>query len=167
MSPNKFNQPKKRSNWNFLIYCLILITFIFSLVHYGLYLEDHETELESFYLNNGSEEFGYKRTVMGAYAGEFEKGFENGFYMIHNTQKIPVFYLDGYSFVDSPSRYVQPSYGEVAVYGYVTDKAIYALSINNHDYNYILYFVSFFAGLFVLALFFREWKITWRGFKSA
>lgn len=161
------NKPRKKCSWKILVYFLILITFIFSLVHYGLYLGDKEKVLGSFYLNNGSEEFGYKRTVMGAYAGEFENIPEKGFYMMHNTEKIPVFYLSDYTFVDSLFGYVLPRYGEVEVYGYVTDTAIYALSIHNHDYNYVLYFLSFCVGIFILAVFFREWEITRRGFEHA
>ncbi len=156
----------KKSVWKYFIYFLILIPFIFSLFHYGLYFGDKEKTLEHFYLKDGSEEFGYKRTVMGAYAGEFESDPKTGFYLLHNTKKIPVFYLENY-FVDYPNSYTPPKYGEVAVYGYKTNEAIYALSIHNYNYNYVLYFISFFAGLFILAFFFREWKITWRGFENA
>ncbi|HLD72424.1 MAG TPA: hypothetical protein VJA23_02465 [Candidatus Nanoarchaeia archaeon] len=170
-------EPKPNCILNGLIYLLILITFVISLYHYNFYLSTEDRPIGSFDLNNGSQEIGYKRTVMGAYAGELGDGsrndLEKGFYLTHNTKRIPVFFLDGYSFMDSSSldpatsSYVPPRYGEVAVYGYRTKEAIYALSINNHDYNYIIYVLSFFAGLFVLAFFFREWKITWRGFENA
>lgn len=148
----------KKSVWKYLVYFLIQITFIFSLVHYGLYLRDNEKVLESFYLDNGREEFGYKRTVMGAYAGELEGGLRNGFYLMHNTKKMLVFYSEDY---------MPHQYGEVAVYGYITNEAIYALSVHNYNYNYVLYFISFFSGLFILAFFFREWKMTRRGFENA
>ena len=70
-------EPKPNCILNGLIYLLILITFVISLYHYNFYLSTEDRPIGSFDLNNGSQEIGYKRTVMGAYAGELGDGSRN------------------------------------------------------------------------------------------
>ena len=62
----------------------------------------------------------------------------------------------------------RPKYGQVTFLGYYKKEGfIQATAIRYSNYNYGKYVFSF-IGLFILLfIFFREWKITSRGFKDA
>jgi len=47
------------------------------------------------------------------------------------------------------------------------DGIIELIDYHNYNYNYFLYGVSIFALIIFIIIFFREWKVTWRGFKDA
>ena len=62
----------------------------------------------------------------------------------------------------------RPILGETVVYvHYRKDGVIELIDYHNYNYNYLLYGVSFIALLIFIMIFFKEWKITWRGFKDA
>lgn len=62
----------------------------------------------------------------------------------------------------------RPVLGETAVFlNYRKDGIIELVDYHNYNCNYVLYFVSFFAIIISIIIFFREWKITARGFKDA
>jgi len=59
-------------------------------------------------------------------------------------------------------------YGETVVHVISRgDGTFEGLDYHNYDYNYVLYVISFVAFVIFLVLFFREWKLTFRGFKDA
>ena len=58
--------------------------------------------------------------------------------------------------------------GETVLYvEYKKDGNIVMIDYHNYNYNYILYAISFLAVVVFVFLFFKEWKITSRGFKNA
>ncbi len=62
----------------------------------------------------------------------------------------------------------RPVLGETAVFlDYRKDGIIELIDYHNYNYNYLLYVVSFFAIIIFIIIFFKEWKITPRGFKDA
>ncbi len=59
-------------------------------------------------------------------------------------------------------------YGETVVHVlWRKNGTIEGLAYHNYDYNYVLYLFSFIALLMFLIIFFREWKLTSRGFENA
>ena len=61
-----------------------------------------------------------------------------------------------------------PVLGETVVYlNFRKDGIIEMIDYHNYNYNYILYILSFFALVWFVIIFFREWKITRRGFENA
>lgn len=61
----------------------------------------------------------------------------------------------------------RPKYGETIVYLHYTYEGIELINFHNYNYNYVLYGVSIIALIIFVIIFFMEWKITLRGFKSA
>ena len=58
--------------------------------------------------------------------------------------------------------------GETVLYlDYRKDGRIVMIDYHNYNYNYILYAISFLAVMIFVFLFFKEWKLTRRGFKNA
>ena len=59
-------------------------------------------------------------------------------------------------------------YGETVVHVIYREKGVVeGVDYHNYDYNYILYVVSFFSLFVLLFVFFKEWKLTLRGFEDA
>lgn len=48
--------------------------------------------------------------------------------------------------------------------GYSQEYYIEVSEYWNNDYNYVKYIISFFALIYVIILFFKEWKVTIKGF---
>jgi len=136
-----------------LWYFLVLVLLIVTLFHYN-----------SVYVNNGKkfemiehpEKYhGITKQFMGKYGGSFN----GGFYLKYNEQLVPIHYSEEYS---------PPHFGNVLVYGTFNKEGyVEAIGVHNYQYNYIIYLISLIAFLFVVWLFFKEWKIISRGFKSA
>jgi len=95
---------------------------------------------------------GITKQIMGKYV----KTTNYGFILNYNGQQMPILY----DYAHNP-----PKYGEILVYGtFQNDGTIQALEVHNYDYNYIIYLISFIAFLFIVQLFFKEWKLTKKGF---
>ena len=63
---------------------------------------------------------------------------------------------------------IKAKYGETVVHARrLKNGDIIGIDYHNYDYNYLLYFLSFIAFIIFLAIFFKEWKITLRGFEDA
>ena len=61
-----------------------------------------------------------------------------------------------------------PVFGQTAAFlDFRKDGTIKLIDYHNYNYNYLLYIMSFFALIVFLIIFFKEWKITLRGFKNA
>ena len=59
-------------------------------------------------------------------------------------------------------------YGESAVFlSYNKDGRIEMIDYHNYDYNYLVYAISFLALIVFIVIFFKEWRITSRGFVNA
>jgi hypothetical protein len=59
-------------------------------------------------------------------------------------------------------------YGETVLFiDFRGDGVMELINHHNYDYNYLLYIISFFAFLVFLFIFFKEWRITIRGFENA
>ena len=90
--------------------------------------------------------------------GIYSSSFPGGFFLIYNHQKVKVF---------TAQPYDPPRFGETEVSGiFHTDGSIQAVMVHSYNYNYFLYFFSFFAGIFVLLTFRQEWKITFHGIEE-
>ena len=62
----------------------------------------------------------------------------------------------------------KPVYGETLVFlNFRKDGIIELIDYHNYNYNYFLYIISIFAFSIFIIIFFKEWKITARGFKDA
>ena len=91
---------------------------------------------------------------MGVYSGSFP----GGFFLTYNHQKVKII---------TTRPYDPPRFGETMVYGtFHPDGTIQAAAVHNYNYNYFLYFFSFFAGIFVLFIFHQEWRITLHGIEE-
>ena len=59
-------------------------------------------------------------------------------------------------------------YGEIVVHVISKkDRIVEGINYHNYDYNYLLYIVSFFAFVIFVIIFFKEWKLTLKGFENA
>ncbi len=135
--------------WYFVAVLLLLVT----LFHY------HLVYLVSFtigdFFAHPAQYAGINKSLTGPYGGPAD----GGFYLIYNQRAARIYY---------DQQYTPPRLGEVNLYGELqADGSLRALRVHNYNYNYVLYVLSFFAGLGTLIFFFHEWKITRKGFKHA
>jgi len=145
---------KKRKPLSVIGYLLVVLVLLITLVHYSLVYGTNTFTIHDF-LQNPHSYAGSSKNIMASY----HNSFDGGFVVNYNNELITIFY---------DQEYIPPRYGEVLVYGILQrDGTVKAVGVHNYNYNYILYIVSFLAGIFVLALFLKEWKITGRGFESA
>ena len=80
------------------------------------------------------------------------------------------FYFDaGGEYIKVFGKNIQkPVLGETVLYlDYRKDGNIAMMDYHNYNYNYVLYAISFLAVVVFVFLFFKEWKLTRRGFKNA
>ncbi len=143
---------KRILNWT--VYLLVLGIFVLSMINY--YLIEGEGSLAVInFMQDPIKYAGQTREIMGSYL----EPTENGFIMLYNTQPLRIHY---------EAEYTPPRYGQVLVYGTLReDGTIDAIGVHNYNYNYWIYATSFLAGLYVLKVFFNEWKITRRGIENA
>ncbi len=131
---------------------LILLTLIISLVYFQ---EVYSSTSISNFKQNPETYSGDYKSVMGKYQGKTE----GGFILLFNGKEV---------MVKTDSNHIKPKWGEVLVYGELQeDGTIKAIGIHNYDYNYLIYFFSFIAGIVVLIWFFKDWRLTRRGFENA
>src|SRR3989344_6385455 len=133
-------------------YFLVLVLLIVTLFHYNsVYLDNKKFDM----ISNPEKYHGINKQFMGKYG----ESFNGGFYLVYNEQLVPIHYSEEYS---------PPHFGNVLVYGTFNKEGyVEAIGVHNYQYNYIIYLISLIAFLFVVWLFFKEWKIISRGFKSA
>lgn len=154
-------------------YVLAILLFITTLAHYAVTYHNRFTIGDV--LASPASYVGMNLSVTGPYGGSDFGSVESSavgkgtiatagskaagsFYVIYNQKPVSVYYNQ---------TYIPPHWGEVSVYGTVqADGSLYARRIHNYNYNYLLYFLSFFAGGGVLLFFLHEWKITWRGIRE-
>lgn len=129
-----------------LLYLLVLCLFVASVFHYNLVLGNKNFTTDKYFEDPRGLQ-GTKKTFVGPYAGPSREGF----LMVYNKENIPIHYK---------GEFTPPRYGEIVVYGAVNEEGeIEALGVHNYNYNYVLYILSFITGIFVLVVFFSEWKI--------
>jgi len=134
-------------------YLLVLVLLIITLFHFSSVYAGNEDKFDM--ISNPEKYPGVTKQFMGDYGGSFN----GGFYLAYNEQIIPIHYSEEYS---------PPHFGNILVYGTFNKEGyVEAIGIHNYDYNYVIYFISLIAFFFGVWLFFKEWKITYRGFKSA
>ena|SRR3989344_9053241 len=134
--------------WYFLLFVLITILFFYGNVMDKSYGED-AFNLDN-YLKNPQKYGDYKGQVFGKITGINQ----DSFYI--NSLKV------------SGSGIIKPVYGETVLFlDFKKDGIIKLIDYHNYNYNYFLYVISFFAFVVFIVIFFKEWKITLRGFKDA
>ncbi len=132
----------------------MICLFVLTLLHF-----QSGTETKKFFTKKFSQQPEKLDGVIKTFLAPYGEPSEEGFSIIYNKQKISVHYQ---------KEHEPPRFGEIGVHGVVKKEGhIQALAVHNYDYNYVIYILSFLAGIFVLACFLKEWKITRRGIESA
>ena len=135
-------------------YLLVLCTLIITLTHY-YYAFSVGFFTATNFLDDPPKYHGEIKSTMGPYGGSFD----GGFFLIYNKEPIKIMY---------DQEYTPPRYGEVLVHGKLHREGyIEAIGVHNYDYYYLFYILSLIAGIIVIVLFLKEWKMTWRVFKNA
>ncbi len=135
-------------------YILILLLLVVSVAYHYITIAKPLLPTSGF-IENPQLYDGLTRAVLGIYAGPSPEGF----ILQYNQRLIPVQYQE---------EVRPPRYGQILIYGtFHREGYIEAQQVHNYNYNYIIYFISFLTFLFVLALFFSEWKISTGGIESA
>lgn len=131
-------------------YLLTIILTLVTLLHYSI-INKNEFTMNDFF-KNPAQFAGQYRSITGPFVAQTEEGF----FMEYNKHPFLVHYAEPYS---------PPRLGEVSVYGTLNeDGSVTALRIHNYDYNYLLYVLSFIAGVSVIIYFLWDWEITLTGF---
>lgn len=135
--------------WYFIIF-LIVIT----LALYGNLIKTNKLPSSRDYLLNPSKYGGYE----GEYFGKIINISEDYFYIRVPSTDLKVI----------GSGIKKPVLGESTFLLYFgRDGFIKLIDYHNYNYNYLLYLFSGFAFIIFLIIFFKEWRITKRGFKDA
>ena len=143
-------QPKNLKIVYRVAYVLTLILTLVTLFHYSM-INKNEFTMGDF-IENPAQFAGHYRSITGPFVAQTN----DGFFIEFNKHHFQVYYAEPYT---------PPVLGEVSIYGMLNkDGSITAWRVHNYDYNYILYVLSFFAGISVILYFFSEWKMTARGF---
>lgn len=135
-------------------YVLLFILIVGLLLYENIYYSMGDIFSLDKYLNNPEK--------YGAYKGQ-------PFGRIINISQ-DHFYFDGgglpFKVIGSGVR--KAVYGETILFlNFRKDGIIELIDYHNYNYNHLLYILSFIAFIIFLILFFKEWKITFRGFKDA
>lgn len=128
------------------------------LVSFWLYHNLHHSNPErSFNLRN------YTQNPQ-KFAGQYEQFGK----IINISQDHFYFSAGGESIKVFGSGIKTPVYGETVIFvDYRKDGRIELIDYHNYNYNYILYALSLLALIIFIVIFFREWRITLRGFRDA
>lgn len=137
------------------LYVLVLFALLLSLLHYRVvFTKTSDPFTFKKFLDHPEKYAGLTVSAMGPYGGSFP----GGFFVIHNTLPIKVYYEQVHR---------SPRFGEVLARGTLhADGSLHAKQVHNYDYNYVWYALSFLTGMVVLVYFFKEWKCTLRGFEE-
>ncbi len=132
---------------------VILMLFLFAYDNYFTNNRSKNNFTVNNYLANPKEYGGLQLEALGV-IGNIS---ENYFYFDMGGRSIKVF----------GSGIKRPVLGETLVFlDYRKDGVIKLIDYHNYNFNYVLYAVSFLSVIIFILIFFKEWKITLRGFKS-
>jgi len=134
------------------VYLLVIAALIFLMLYSLINYHRHYPSLDTFYNEPGK--------YAGARAencGMMVDKTNDGFILRAGVNKILVRYNQ------TSLRY--PLLGTVCVLGTYNDGFIHAEAVRLNDFIFVKYFISLLAFFYVVFVFFREWKITIRGFK--
>lgn len=136
----------------FLVFVLMIILFLYDNA------ERASTAKEEFsirdYLKNPQKYGGYQIESMVKITG-----ISKDYFYVN---------LDNTEFKVIGSGIKMPIFGQTAVFlDFRKDGIIKLIGYHNYNYNYLLYIISIFALIVFALIFFKEWKITLRGFKNA
>ena len=112
---------------------------------------------EDFYLSK--KYYGKEHSGKISFIGPVVNVSSSSFYMYVNHKPLKVYY----------KNLQKPFLGQIYVLGIVNpDGTANALDVHDLSYNYLKYFISFFALVIFLFIFFKEWKFKkWRFVKNA
>jgi len=139
---------------NFIILYIIGIVILSGLSIYSYIY--HINYAPSVYdlLENKDKYNGFKTE----YVGTIINKTNDYFYLKSENTEIKVLY----------SNVREPKFGQIRVYGiFEKEGYIRALDVQYHDYNFLKYILSLAGFVWFIIIFFREWKITKRGFENA
>lgn len=143
----------KRTIFSLIGYILIVYILILTLFHYYLVYSAGSFTMNDF-IENHFCCAGFYKNFMGVYLNLYS----DGFIVNYNHHPVKIIFNE---------EYIPPRYGEVSVYGVLQqDGTVKAVDVHNYNYNFILYGISFIAGVMVLFSFFKEWRLTSCGFVS-
>ena len=143
---------KYKKAWYLLIVLLIIGLMIYETGYYSIYSKA-KFSVRS-YLENPQQYGGNK--------------YENFGRIINISQNYFYFDLGGEKIKVLGKGIQKPILGETVLYlDYRKDGTIAMIDYHNYNYNYVLYAISALAVIIFIFLFFKEWKITRKGFKNA
>lgn len=132
-------------------FVLIVVLLSLTLFHDSLRTHKYSFTMHDFLLEP-QKYAGQTRNIMGVYQEPTKKGFS----IIYNKEKVEIIY---------DKEHQAPKYGEILIFGELQrDGTVKALGVHNYNYNFLLYLLSFIAGIIIIVVFFREWKLTKKGF---
>ncbi|MDP3734291.1 MAG: hypothetical protein Q8R37_03605 [Nanoarchaeota archaeon] len=141
----------KRSVFSLIGYIVTGCILILMLFHYYLVYS-----VDSFTMNDFMENPSCCAGLYKNFMGVYQKSSADGFIAIYNHHPVKVIFNQ---------EHTPPRYGEISVYGILQqDGTVKAIDVHNYNYNFILYGISFLAGLLVLFSLCTEWSVTARGF---
>ena len=137
-------------------YILVFIFLIGLLVHENV--KNIDNSRDGFSLNNYYENPQKYGDVKFERMGKITKINQDHFYFDLGNVNIKIF----------GSGVKKPILGETVVYViYRKDGIIQLIDYHNYNFNYLLYAISIVALFVLIIIFFKEWKITARGFEDA
>ena len=130
-------------------YIVLLIVFVFLSVDFYLSKNYYDSSIDAFLSNPPKYEGKNSK-----FAGPVINVSSDNFYMKVNQRPLKVYY----------PNLEKPKFGQVYVWVKLNaDGTAQALNVHNFSYNYAKYFLSFFAFILFLFIFFKEWKFKpWR-----
>ena len=135
-------------------YIVLLIVFVFLSVDFYLSKNYYDPSIDAFLGNPAKYEGKYSK-----FEGPVINTSGGSFYMRVNQRPLKVY----------RANLEKPKFGQVYVWARLNpDGTAEAVEVHNFSYNYAKYFLSFFAFILFLFIFFREWKIkSWRLVENA
>ena len=139
-------------NRKFGIIAYVLLITIFTLLSVDFYLSKKYYTPSSNDIFTNPEEFSGKKLT---FIGPVINISSSSFYMRINHRPLKVYYKE----------LRNPVLGQIYVIGTLnSDGSVNALNVHDLSYNYVKYFISFFALIIFLFIFFKEWKFKKWGF---
>jgi len=134
------------------VYLAVIAALLFLMLYSVTNYHGHYPSLDTFY--NEPEKYA---GAIAENCGMMVDETSDGFILRAGVNKILVKYNQ------TSLRY--PVLGTVCVLGAYNDGFIDAEAVRLNDFIFVKYFISFLAFLYVVFVFFREWKITKKGFR--
>ncbi|MBS3101549.1 hypothetical protein J4204_05465 [Candidatus Woesearchaeota archaeon] len=138
----------------FIAYTALVALFIILSIDFYLSREHYDPSIDAFLGNSEKYEGKYSK-----FAGPVINVSGSSFYMRVNQRPLKVYH----------ANLEKPKFGQVYVWARLnSDGTAEAIEVHNFSYNYAKYFLSFFAFILFLLIFFREWKFKgWRLVENA